>query len=163
MPQLLSWSLAWAAIAGALGVVWFQAPVRAAASFLFAVTAAGLLGWMLGLSELAGSVLWLCGGGAGATLLATMLLQNLGPEETGRRRYRLRGALAVLAVLLFGSSFAGLLAPRLAPLAPSAWFSPPTSSLAATFFGVHAMTLGLLFLAFLTLLLATLPMVRRRP
>lgn len=89
------------ALAGAVSMVAFESASRSAAGLITCfVGVAGAVG-AIGAPLVPGFILWVGGGGIGLLLLASVLLLNLGDDERGRRRFRLRPAVAapILAVL----------------------------------------------------------------
>lgn len=101
------------AIAGAIGVVAFESSTRSAGGLLTAFVGGAAIAGVIGAPLVSGFVLWVGGGGIGLLLLAAVLLLNLGEDERGRRRLRVRPAL-VIPVL--GLLWSALTAPLLAAL-----------------------------------------------
>lgn len=156
-PWLLLASLA-LAVVGALAVIGFESPSRAAGGLVTAVVgAAGALA-ALGVGLAPALVLW-CGGTIAIFLLTAVVLVNIDIEERGRRRMRVRPALlvpvlcllwAVLAVPLVDS----LSAPPLTPPSAAEVTRAVVDELALPF----SLTVAALAVAFIT----AVALVRRR-
>lgn len=147
------------ALAGGASVVAFEAPTRSAAGLITAfVGVAGACG-AVGASVVPGFVLWVGGGAIGLLLLASVLLLNLGEDERGRRRIRLR---AGLAVPVLGVVWAALAAPLTAAL-PDVPAAPVSSSaVAAAVVDDLALPFTVALIALATALVVAIAIVRRR-
>lgn len=155
------------ALVGAAAVIAFEAPTRSAGGLITAFAGVAVACGALGAPLVPGFVLWVGAGGIGLLLLAAVLLLNLGEEERGPRRLRLRPALTapVLAIL-----WAVLAAPLLEALPPAtdARAGPAAAATLTSGAVAHAVvddlalpfTVGLLALA--SALVVAIALVRRR-
>lgn len=156
------------ALLGASAVIAFEAPTRSAGGLITAFVGVAIACGALGAPLVPGFILWVGAGAIGLLLLAAVLLLNLGEDERGPRRLRLRPAVGgpILAIL-----WAALTAPLLQALpdpgappdgpAPS---SPALTSAAVAHAVVDDLalpfTVGLLALA--SALVVAIALVRRR-
>lgn len=157
------------ALLGASAVIAFEAPTRSAGGLITAFVGVAIACGALGAPLVPGFILWVGAGAIGLLLLAAVLLLNLGEDERGPRRLRLRPAVGgpILAIL-----WAALTAPLLqalpdpgTPVDGTASSPPATLTSAAV---AHALvddlalpfTVGLLALA--SALVVAIALVRRR-
>ena len=147
------------ALAGALGVVLFESPTRSAGglltAFLGAAAAAGALGAPLAPAFL----LWTGAGGIGLSLLAAVLVLNLGEDERGSRRLRVRPALALPLLALLWIA----LARPLIDAVPDVIQPAPTSLAVITAVSDDlALPFTIALLALAVALVVAIALVRRR-
>jgi NADH:ubiquinone oxidoreductase subunit 6 (subunit J) len=148
------------ALVGAAAIIVFESAVRSAAGLITVFVGVAAATAALGTELVPGSVLWIGGGGIGLPMLACVLLLNLGVEERGARRFRVRPALAMPVVVVLWIVLASLLM-NAVPEAPAAK-APSAADVAR----VIASDLALPFCAALLALVATaitaIALVRRR-
>ena len=157
------------ALVGAGAVVAFENPVRSAAGLITAfVGVAGAAG-AVGAPLVPGFVLWVGGGGIGLLLLGSVLLLNLGEEERGRRRLRVRAGFAIPVLAVVWAALAAPLVDALPPGVTAAGVEPATRLLPVTSGQVaHAVVtdLGLSFtvglIALAVALVVAVAIIRRR-
>ena len=146
------------ALVGAAGVVVFESPTRSAAGLLTAFVGVAGAAAAVGAPIVPGFVLWVGGGGAGLLLLGAVLLLNLGEDERGQRRLRLRAA---FAIPVLGVLWAALTSPLVDAVgdAPRSIASADVSGAVADAFALP-FTIALIALA--VALIVAVAIVRRR-
>lgn len=147
------------AVAGAIGVVAFESPTRSAGGLLTAFVGGAAVAGAVGAPVMPGFVLWVGGGGIGLLLLAAVLLLNLGEEERGRRRVRLRPA---LVVPVLGVLWSALAAPMLNALPPTYADAPTAGQVALALVDDLALPSTIALIALAAGLVVALALVRRR-
>lgn len=147
------------AVAGAIGVVAFESPTRSAGGLLTAFVGGAAVAGAVGAPVVPGFVLWVGGGGIGLLLLAAVLLLNLGEEERGRRRVRLRPA---LVVPVLGVLWSALAAPMLSALPVTAAAAPTARAVTLALVDDLALPSTIALIALAGALVVALALVRRR-
>lgn len=147
------------ALAGAAGVVAFESPTRSAGGLLTAFVGAAAAAGALGAPLVPGFILWTGGGGIGLLLLAAVLLLNLGEEERGRRRLRVRPA---LAIPILGLLWAALAAPLINAVPESASPAPTSLAVATAMVDDLALPFTVALVALAGALIVAVALVRRR-
>jgi NADH:ubiquinone oxidoreductase subunit 6 (subunit J) len=147
------------ALVGAGAVVVFESPTRSAAGMLTAVVGVAGAAAAVGAPVVPGFVLWVAGGGIGLLLLASVLLLNLGEDERGRRRIRLRAGLGIPVLGLVWAALAAPLVDAVPVKAPAPILSTAVAAAVVNDLGV-VFTIGLIAIAFA--LVVAIAIVRRR-
>jgi NADH:ubiquinone oxidoreductase subunit 6 (subunit J) len=150
------------ALFGGAAVIAFEAPTRSAGGLITTFVGVAAGAGALGAPLVPGFVLWVGAGAIGLMLLSAVLLLNLGEEERGPRRLRLRPALAAPILAILWGAFA---APLLEALPASPEPGPravPDGVIAQAAAQELALpfTIGLLSLA--VALIVAIALVRRR-
>ena len=117
-------------LCGAMAVLAFQAPVRAAGGLMTVAVGAVATLACLAIPLLPGVVLWCFVGGVGLLLLSVSLLLNLGVDERGKRGMRFLKGLVVAPVCVLFAAIAGIQLPTLQATTMSASAPPPLTAAA---------------------------------
>ncbi len=147
------------AVGGAAAVVAFESPTRSAAGLITLVVGVAAAAGAAGAPLVPGFVLWVGGGGIGVLLLGAVLLLNLGEDERGRRRFRLRAGLALPLLAILWAALAAPLVSAVPDAAPATLTSGQVAQVVLNDLALP-FTVGLVALA--VALVVAVALVRRR-
>ena len=147
------------AVAGAIGVVAFESPTRSAGGLLTAFVGGAAVAGAVGAPVVPGFVLWVGGGGIGLLLLSAVLLLNLGEDERGRRRVRIRPA---LVVPVLGLLWSALTSPMMNALPATLAKAPSSREVALALVDDLALPATVALIALAGALVVAIALVRRR-